>query len=134
MFHLTREAHITCEAIITHKVLITFRLRNTSFSWQGQKDLVSSLRRKVEEYFDFATLLGMAQPQKLALLIFGNPARAALTTHRVVIHYRSPSSPSVSNPSKTKKDTLFCVSFFILAGAEGLEPTTHGFGDQYSTN
>ena len=21
-----------------------------------------------------------------------------------------------------------------LAGAEGLEPTTHGFGDQYSTN
>ena len=23
---------------------------------------------------------------------------------------------------------------FLLAGAEGLEPTTHGFGDQYSTN
>jgi len=23
---------------------------------------------------------------------------------------------------------------FFLAGAEGLEPTTHGFGDQYSTN
>ena len=23
---------------------------------------------------------------------------------------------------------------FVLAGAEGLEPTTHGFGDQYSTN
>ena len=22
----------------------------------------------------------------------------------------------------------------FLAGAEGLEPTTHGFGDQYSTN
>ena len=23
---------------------------------------------------------------------------------------------------------------FLLAGAEGLEPTTLGFGDQYSTN
>jgi len=23
---------------------------------------------------------------------------------------------------------------FFLAGAEGLEPTTHGFGDRYSTN
>ena len=23
---------------------------------------------------------------------------------------------------------------FVMAGAEGLEPTTHGFGDQYSTN
>ena len=32
----------------------------------------------------------------------------------------------------TKKAAL--GDFFVLAGAEGLEPTTHGFGDQYSTN
>ena len=31
-----------------------------------------------------------------------------------------------------RRDDLSHLVF--LAGAEGLEPTTHGFGDQYSTN
>ena len=36
---------------------------------------------------------------------------------------------------KTKRNNTLRASFlFVLAGAEGLEPTTHGFGDQYSTN
>ena len=35
----------------------------------------------------------------------------------------------------TEKDSeLYPILSLFLAGAEGLEPTTHGFGDQYSTN
>ena len=71
------------------------------FFWQGQKDLVSSLRRKVEEYFDFATRLRSV---------------AALTVHRTVIHYRSPSSPSVSNPSKTKRTRFLRILFYFGRG------------------
>ncbi len=33
----------------------------------------------------------------------------------------------------SKKPSAYAIGFFV-AGAEGLEPTTHGFGDQYSTN
>ena len=33
-----------------------------------------------------------------------------------------------------KKDPPFGGSFFMLAGAEGLEPSTRGFGDRCSTN
>ena len=34
----------------------------------------------------------------------------------------------------TEKSYSLLRMAFFLAGAEGLEPTTHGFGDQYSTN
>ena len=37
-----------------------------------------------------------------------------------------------ASASTQKKRVATLLSF--LAGAEGLEPTTHGFGDQYSTN
>ena len=40
-------------------------------------------------------------------------------------------SPLVTLP-KTKGWSMTILLF--LAGAEGLEPTTHGFGDRYSTN
>ena len=99
------------------------------FSWQGWEDSVSSLRRKAE--FLISALLrdlGIAQPQKLALLIFGNPARAALTTHCVVIHYRSPSSPPQIVSQQKEKVHEKIVDFIFLAGAGGLEPATHGFG------
>ena len=33
-----------------------------------------------------------------------------------------------------RKAACLRARLFFLAGAEGLEPTTHGFGDQYSTN
>ena len=42
---------------------------------------------------------------------------------------------SESDATDEKKSTKpFGLVLFFLAGAEGLEPTTHGFGDQYSTN
>ena len=34
----------------------------------------------------------------------------------------------------TAKEKTEVIRLRFLAGAEGLEPTTHGFGDQYSTN
>ena len=60
---------------------------------------------------------------------------AGRTRHLEEFAYTAPtSSPSYSPPDKEKKPFAFCDGFFSLAGAEGLEPTTHGFGDQYSTN
>ena len=45
----------------------------------------------------------------------------------------SPSSPPTH--SKRKRNRMLTHPIPLpLAGAEGLEPTTHGFGDQYSTN
>ena len=41
--------------------------------------------------------------------------------------------PSARTDLTEKSHSLLRMAFF-LAGAEGLEPTTHGFGDQYSTN
>ena len=32
------------------------------------------------------------------------------------------------------EDLSFLKSFCVLAGAEGVEPSTNGFGDHYSTN
>ena len=40
------------------------------------------------------------------------------------------SSPSALK--QNKKDTRRCL--FVLAGAEGLEPSARGFGDRCSTN
>ena len=37
-------------------------------------------------------------------------------------------------PLPKRKHQAKWLGAFFLAGAEGLEPTTHGFGDQYSTN
>ena len=39
-----------------------------------------------------------------------------------------------STASANEKIKPKLKNFGFLAGAEGLEPTTHGFGDQYSTN
>ena len=41
--------------------------------WQGQKDLVLSLRRKVEEYFDFATRLRYGATPKTRFAHFREP-------------------------------------------------------------
>ena len=38
-----------------------------------------------------------------------------------------------TTPTKKQRDGTK-PSLCFLAGAEGLEPTTHGFGDRYSTN
>ena len=47
--------------------------RNRLFSWQGQKDSVLSLRRKVEEYFDFATRLRYSATPKTRFAHFREP-------------------------------------------------------------
>ena len=53
---------------------------------------------------------------------------AALTVHRTVIHYRSPSSPPQIVSQQKEKAHEKIVDFIFLAGAGGLEPATHGFG------
>ena len=40
----------------------------------------------------------------------------------------------ICQPCGLDKKIRILTNADFLAGAEGLEPTTHGFGDQYSTN
>ncbi len=35
---------------------------------------------------------------------------------------------------KKTTEIILCGSKILVAGAEGLEPSTNGFGDRYSTN
>ena len=52
------------------------------------------------------------------------------------IYYETIPSVWKTVPQKeiSLKKPFALANGFFLAGAEGLEPTTHGFGDQYSTN
>ncbi len=63
-------------------------------------------------YFGFATLLGQAEPPKDRKLTFGKPRRAALTAHRAVIHYRSPSSPCFISAPKKEEYRLVLLFFW----------------------
>ena len=76
--------------------------------WQGQKDLI--LARTTRSVFH-----GRGRPPEVRSVPFP-------------LQVRQPAAKEKRNEMLSHLIPLF------LAGAEGLEPTTHGFGDQYSTN
>ncbi len=51
-----------------------------------------------------------------------------------LIIYAAPCASMIYQACGLNKKILAQKNEDFLAGAEGLEPTTHGFGDQYSTN
>ena len=59
---------------------------------------------------------------------------AGRTRHLEEFAYTAPTSSHSKSPPTKQKSRSLSRRLFCLAGAEGLEPTTHGFGDQYSTN
>ncbi len=63
-------------------------------------------------------------------VIFGEPSAHIIRRSRH--HWRS--QYHLPKANIIRKKHLLKQVLFSLAGAEGLEPTTHGFGDQYSTN
>ena len=122
--HWQRQHHLPKANIIEKR-----RLRKQSsffLAGAGGLGLVATTQSRVFD-FGFATLLGIAQPQKLALLIFGNPARGSDSPpdcHSLPLPFEpSPNCIPAKRKSPRKKRGLF-----FLAGAGGLEPATHGFG------
>ena len=73
----------------------------------GGLGLVATTQSRVFD-FGFATLLGIAQPQKLALLIFGNPARGSDSPpdcHSLPLPFESSSNcilPKRKSPRKNR--------------------------------
>ena len=89
------------------------------FFWQGREDSVSSLRRKAE--FLISALLRSS--------VFRG-SDSPPDCHSLPLPFESSQN---CIPAKRKSPRKI-VDFFFLAGAGGLEPATHGFGDRYSTN
>ena len=97
-----------------------------SFSWQGQKDFKLPLRNIV------ALLAWSASHCSLFLHLTAVPSSA--TGGGTAVRpgtLRVPMLQTIRSKPK-QKDTRRCL--FVLAGAEGLEPSARGFGDRCSTS
>ena len=100
--------------------------------WQRQHHLpkaniIEKRRLLPQSFFSLAGAEGLGlvattQSRGIFRLCYAPRSVAALTVHRTVIHYRSPSSPSVSTPGKTKKDPLFAYPFLFWQGQKDLNP------------